>query len=63
MPARLLTRAALARVPRPLTRAALARLARLTLHAAFAWLAAWPQLPPWRTLLVGGALAGGLLAG
>jgi len=43
-------------------RASLARLTRLALHAVVAWLAAFPQLPPWRPLL-SLALAGGLLAG
>ncbi len=44
-------------------RATLARLARLTLHAAIAWLAAFPPLPPWRSMFAVAALAGGLVAG
>ncbi len=44
-------------------RGTLARLFRLALHAVVAWLAALPQLPPWRSLLGIAAFAGGLLAG
>ncbi len=47
----------------PTLRIALVRAARFTVHALVVWLAAFPPLPPWRSLLMTGALAGGLLAG